>query len=73
MNKFKRHIVYLVVALLGTSAFTLTVVAHAEGESWGHHMTGGFWGWGPMVLFWISGVLLVVLLTVALLKSLQDS
>lgn len=71
MNKFKSYILYLSVTLLGSTAFSLPAIAHTEGEEWGHHMAGS-WGWGPMVLFWITGVLLVALLAVTLVKTLRD-
>lgn len=71
MNKLKSYILYLTVTLLGSTVFSLPAIAHTEGEEWGHHMAGS-WGWGPMVLFWITGVLLIVLLTVTLLRALRD-
>lgn len=72
MNKFKSYILYLAVTLLSSMTIGLPAVAHTEGDGWGHHMAGGPWSWGPMILFWVVGVLLIVLLTVTLLKTLRD-
>ncbi|MCF7890663.1 MAG: hypothetical protein ABEJ25_07455 [Candidatus Bipolaricaulia bacterium] len=73
MKKFNRLISYLVLSFITVVVSFNSVFAHSEGEEWGHHMAGAHWGWGPMILFWIVGGLLVVLLTVTLLKTLQDS
>ncbi len=73
MSKFKSYILYPIFILFGSSVINLPAFAHTEGDNWGHHMAGGPWGWGPMVLFWIAGVLLIVLLTVTVLKTLRDS
>lgn len=74
MKIIKRYVGY-VLATLGVSLVpALPAIAHTEDQGWGHHMPmmGGFWGWGPMVLFWIAGLLLVALLSVTLIKTLRN-
>lgn len=72
MKIIKRYVGYVLATLVVSLVPALPAIAHTENDGWGHHMAGGFWGWGPMVLFWIAGVLLIVLLTVTLLKTLKD-
>lgn len=72
MSKVKNYVIYLTFTVLASTGIVLPVIAHSENDRWGHHMAGGVWGWAPMVLFWITGVLLIVLLTVTLLKTLRD-
>lgn len=72
MSRFKSYFLKLVFTLLGSAGMVLTAIAHSEGESWGPHMAGARWGFGPMILFWVVGVLLIILLSVTLLRTLQD-
>ena len=74
MKKVKRFISYVISTLIAVFVPSKSLLAHTESQGWGHHMPmmDGFWGWGPMVLFWITGVLLVALLAVTLVKTLRD-
>lgn len=72
MSKLRSYVTYLTFTVLVITGIGLPVIAHSESEGWGHHMSGGMWGWGPMILFWVAGVLLIVLLTVILLKTIRD-
>ena len=72
MKIIKRYVRYVLAAFLVSLIPVLPAIAHTENQDWGHHMAGGFWGFGPMVLFWVVGVLLIVLLTVTLLKALKN-
>lgn len=61
-------VVFFVNAINFNPAF-----AHSEAEGWSHHMGGGgVWGWGTMALFWLIGLLLVILLLVTLIEKIQD-
>ena len=73
MSKYKSYFFYLAFTVLAGVGIGLPVVAHSESDGWGHHMAGGTWGWGPMVLFWTTGVLLITLLIVTLLKTIRDN
>ena len=73
MSKYRSYSFYLTFAVLAVMGIGLPVVAHSESDGWGHHMAGGTWSWGPMALFWITGVLLIVLLIVTLLKTIRDT
>lgn len=72
MKITKKSVLYVLATLLVGLVPVLPAIAHTENQDWGHHMAGGFWGFGPMILFWVVGVLLIVLLTVTLLKTLKD-
>ena len=74
MKVIKKYFEYVLATLVVIIAPALPAIAHTEDQGWGHHMPmmGGFWGWGPMVLFWIAGLLLVALLSVTLIKTLRD-
>jgi len=74
MKIIKRYVGYVLATLTVSLVPALPAIAHAENQDWGHHMpmVGGFWGWGPMALFWIAGLLLIALLSVTLIKTLRD-
>ncbi|MBS3791836.1 MAG: hypothetical protein V5A87_04110 [Candidatus Bipolaricaulota bacterium] len=72
MKIINGYVGYVLATLMVSLVPVLPAIAHTENQGWGHHMAGRFWAFGPMILFWVVGVLLVVLLTVTLLKSLKD-
>ncbi|MFB6290111.1 MAG: hypothetical protein ABEJ25_00050 [Candidatus Bipolaricaulia bacterium] len=72
MKKVKKLLSYVVLTFVAVFVSMNPAFAHSEGETWGHHMAGGVWGWGPMVLFWMVGLLLIALLAVTLIKTLRD-
>ena len=73
MRKVKNYLLYLATALLWSLAPVVSGFAHEESGAWGHHMMGpGYWGWGPMILFWLVGLLVIALLIVTLTKTLKD-
>lgn len=74
MKVIKKYFGYVLTTLVVSLVPALPVIAHTENQGWGHHMpmVGGVWSWGPMVLFWIAGLLLIALLSVTLIKALRD-
>ncbi|MBS3787460.1 hypothetical protein KGY79_04590 [Candidatus Bipolaricaulota bacterium] len=72
MKVIKKYFGFVLATLLVSLVPALSATAHTQNQGWGHHMADGLWGFGPMILFWVVGVLLIVLLTVTLLKTLQD-
>jgi hypothetical protein len=74
MKIIKIYFGYVLAALMVSLGPALPAIAHTENQGWGHHMpmAGMFWGWGPMALFWIAGLLLIALLSVTLIKALRN-
>ena len=73
MKTIKRFTKYIMIAVLIGSIPGTHAMAHSNGEDWTHHMGmgHGLWGWGTMAIFWVIGLLLVVLLILTILRILK--
>jgi hypothetical protein len=72
MKRIYRLLDYLLFTFIGLIIFSVSVLAHLNGNDWHGHMPWmGEWGWPVMLIFWVIGILIIVLLVVTITKILK--
>ncbi len=70
MNKEK--IYFLLFSAISTLVYSVSGIAHPDGNDWHNHMPGMWgWGWPMMIIFWVVIILLIVLLAVSIVNILK--